>query len=65
MVYAIPASLDTLLGLLWCEPGNRDEASELQSPVLVSIFPFSGTSPPLLAEPDCSSKLGAGLALCL
>ena len=64
-VCARPASLNTLLGLLWCEPGNRDEASELQSPAPVLIFPFSGTSPPLLSELYCNSKLGAVLALCL
>ena len=63
--FARPASLDTLLGLLWCEPRNRGEASELQSPTPVLIFPFSGTSSPLLSEPDCNSKLGVVLALCL
>ena len=58
LVCATPASSDILLGHLWCGPRNRDGASELQSPAPVLIFPFSGSSPPLLSELDCNSKLG-------
>ena len=52
-------------GLLWCEPGNKGEASELRSPVLVLIFPFSDISPLLPSGHDCSSRPGAVPALCL
>ena len=63
LVCAIPASSDILLGLLWCEPENRDGASELRLLVPVLIFPFSSTSPPLLSVLDYNSKLGAVLVL--
>ena len=65
MVYAILASLGILLELLWYEPRNMGGASELRLPKPKLIFPSLGTSPPLLLELGCNSKLGAVLSLYL
>ena len=65
LVYVTVASSGILLELLWYEPGNKGGASELWLPKPKLIFPSLGTSPPLLSELDCNSKLGAALVLCL
>ena len=65
LVYVTLASSDILLELLWYEPGSKGGASELRLPMPRLISPSLGTSPPLLSELGCNSKLGAALGLCL
>ena len=65
LVYVTLASLGILLELLWYEPGNKGEASELRLPKPKLIFPSLVTSPPLLSKLGCNSKLGVALVLCL
>ena len=60
----VPASSDILLELKWCEPGNKGGASELRLLWLGLISPSWDTSPLLLSELGCNSKLGAVLGLC-
>ena len=65
LVYATLASSGTPSELLWHEPGNTGGVSMLRSPEPKLTFPFLGTSPLLLLELGCNSKLGAELALYL
>ena len=65
MVYVTLASSGILLELIWYEPGNKGGAFELRLPMPKLISPSLGTSPPLLSELGCNSKLGAALVLCL
>ena len=65
LVNVILASSNILLELLWYEPESMGGASVLRLPMPRLISPSLSTSPPLLSELGCNSKLGVVLSLCL
>ena len=53
------------LGFQWCELGSKVVVFELWLPMPRLISPSLDTSPLLLSELGCNSRLGAALGLCL
>ena len=65
MVCVGPASLGILLGFQCYELGSKGGVFELWLPMAELISPSLDTSPLILSELGCNSRLGVALGLCL